>query len=151
MEEFLFRAKEEMKRVDHLIYVSLKYTRTADVLHSVINRMISTYDELLGGFVHKLHEEGKIEDAPKYPNKRAEIVLEQFKENDQVTQNIKLYLLLKKIYNAEFSRANEYRRNVTLISHLDTENYDVTIDSVTEDYKRMQEFMEYIEEHNLVE
>ena len=28
MNEFIFNAREELKRVDHLIYVSLKYTRT---------------------------------------------------------------------------------------------------------------------------
>ena len=32
MKEALDNAKEELKRVDHLFYVSLKYTRTADMM-----------------------------------------------------------------------------------------------------------------------
>ena len=32
MNENIHDAKQEMKRVDHLIYVSLKYTRTVDVM-----------------------------------------------------------------------------------------------------------------------
>ena len=31
---------EELKRVDHLVYVSLKYTRTVDVIRSIIDRLI---------------------------------------------------------------------------------------------------------------
>ena len=42
MREKLEEAFEELKRVDHLIYVSLKYTRTTDVLKNVIDRMITT-------------------------------------------------------------------------------------------------------------
>ena len=42
MIETLENAKEELKRVDHLIFVSLKYTRTVDVLLNVINRIISS-------------------------------------------------------------------------------------------------------------
>ena len=42
--ESLDNAKEELKRVDHLIYVSLKYTRTVDVIKSIIERMINAFD-----------------------------------------------------------------------------------------------------------
>ena len=41
MIESLENAKEELKRIDHLIYVTLKYTRTVDVLLSVVERMVN--------------------------------------------------------------------------------------------------------------
>ena len=37
-------AYDELKRLDHLIFVSLKYTRTADMLKQVMKRMISFYE-----------------------------------------------------------------------------------------------------------
>lgn len=43
MKESLDKAVEELKRIDHLVFVSLKYTRTADVLKSIIQRMINTF------------------------------------------------------------------------------------------------------------
>ncbi len=36
MTDYLDNAKNEMKRVDHLLFVSLKYTRTVDVIKSVM-------------------------------------------------------------------------------------------------------------------
>ena len=48
MTENLENAKEELKRIDHLIYVTLKYTRTVDVLLSVVERMIKLSQEKFG-------------------------------------------------------------------------------------------------------
>ena len=44
MREETDNALEELKRADHLIYVSLKYTRTTDVIRSTIKRLISAYN-----------------------------------------------------------------------------------------------------------
>ncbi|MFP4117508.1 MAG: hypothetical protein ACLFTR_01145 [Candidatus Woesearchaeota archaeon] len=38
---------QEMKRIDHIIFVTLKYTRTVDVLKSIIARMIAAFDFML--------------------------------------------------------------------------------------------------------
>ena len=44
MNTSLSDAVEEIKRVDHLVFVSLKYTRTVDVIKSVVDRIISALD-----------------------------------------------------------------------------------------------------------
>lgn len=41
MKESLDLAVQELKRVEHLFWVSLKYTRTVDVIKSVIERLIN--------------------------------------------------------------------------------------------------------------
>ena len=41
MKESFELAVQELKRVDHLFWVSLKYTRTVDVIKNVIDRLIS--------------------------------------------------------------------------------------------------------------
>ena len=33
-DEYLIEAREELNRIEHIIYVSLKYTRTTDVLRN---------------------------------------------------------------------------------------------------------------------
>ena len=45
-EEFMFESREELKRVEHIIYVSLKYTRTTDVLRNALLRFVSFFDLL---------------------------------------------------------------------------------------------------------
>ena len=37
-------AEEELKRADHLLYVTLKYTRNVDVIKNIIKRLINAYD-----------------------------------------------------------------------------------------------------------
>ena len=37
-------AREELKRADHLIFVTLKYTRTVDVIKNIIKRLINAFE-----------------------------------------------------------------------------------------------------------
>ncbi len=47
MKESLDNAVRELRKVDHLVFVSLKYTRTVDVLKHIIKRMISAFDFMM--------------------------------------------------------------------------------------------------------
>ena len=42
--ENIENAVSQLKRADHLLYVTLKYTRTVDVIKSIIKRLISAFD-----------------------------------------------------------------------------------------------------------
>ena len=44
MKKSVDKCYEEMKRAEHLIYVSLKYTRTVDIMKHIIDRMINASD-----------------------------------------------------------------------------------------------------------
>ena len=44
MKDYLDQIKSELKRADHLFYVSLKYTRTVDVIRSMIQRLLNAFD-----------------------------------------------------------------------------------------------------------
>ena len=44
MNEDLENAIQELKRVDHLFWVSWKYTRTFDVIRNTVERLINVYD-----------------------------------------------------------------------------------------------------------
>lgn len=53
MREPLFFASQELKRAEHLLYVSLKYTRTADVMQSFIARLVACFDFIIDGLLKK--------------------------------------------------------------------------------------------------
>ena len=61
MNEFLAEAREELKRVEHIIYVSLKYTRTVDVLRNALNRLVSLFDFLIEVLVEHAKKEKKFQ------------------------------------------------------------------------------------------
>ncbi len=146
MKESLDKAKEELKRADHLIYVSLKYTRTVDVIKSVVQRLINAFDYGTDALLEYLEKKKKIEQKPSLVTHKCAVIKKIFKEEKEVVKLIDLYLLLRKIDKAEFSREREYRRHVTMIVKIDGEIINVDIDLVYKYFDKIKEFMEYIEE-----
>lgn len=145
MKEAIDDAREELKRVDHLIFVSLKYTRTVDVLMNVIKRMIDAYDFAIDALLKYGQDKGIIQDdLPTNPIARTEMVLANFKD-PVIKSNIELYLLFRKIIKADYERLNEYRRHVTLKTMIDDNTIEIKIDNVTEYYTIIKEFVKYID------
>ena len=60
-------AKEELKRIDHLIFVTLKYTRTADIIRTIIGKFILTLDHQTEKYYLIQLEKGKVKDIPPVP------------------------------------------------------------------------------------
>lgn len=133
-------AKEELKRVDHQIYVSLKYTRTVDVLLNIISRMIDGYDFLLEALLKLAVEENKLESIPPSPIERGNTLKRLYEEDEQIIDNINLYFLLRKLFRSNPQRESEYRRNVTMRSVVEGREELVTIDIITNYYHFMLDF-----------
>ncbi len=139
MKQVYLDAKEELKRVDHLIYVSLKYTRTVDVLKNVLERMINFYEIILVGRLEEAKELRKIDEVPSQPVKRCELLLEIEPNSIRMKEVITHFLRFRKLLRADFDTINEYRRHVAFIAHTDDEgDVEIHIDFVTEHYKYMQ-------------
>lgn len=146
MEESLHNAKEEIKRADHLIYVSLKYTRTVDVIKNIIQRLINCYDFGINAVMLKLKEEGKLTEIPTSPGLRCSLMLQHHAGNEEIKQHIEFYLYLRRINRAKFTRFQEFRRNVTMTAIMeDGENSEVNIDIITEYFEKTKKFIEILE------
>jgi len=145
MEELLKNAKEELKRVDHLIYVSLKYTRTVDVIRNVLQRLISSFDFVAAALLKKALDEEKIEVIPQAPKLKCEELEKLYKDDKKILKAITEYLLLRQIMRLEYDKINEYRRHVGMIVKVDDKEMIMNIDEVTEFYKKAKDLIEYIE------
>jgi len=144
MHECMIEATEELKRADHLIYVSLKYTRTVDVIKNIIERFISSYDCLILALLTKLKDEGKIEGIPDSPLEKASLTKEKYGD-EIINENIALYQLYRKIVKADCRSAQEFRRHVTMTCIFkDGSEMNVDIDKIYEFYKKAKEFFEHI-------
>ena len=142
--QYVDNAKEEIKRADHLIYISLKYTRTCDIIMNIIARLIESYDELIFSSLDKLNQDLKIKNVPESKLKRAE---ELSKLKRSFKKHLDLYFLLRRIQGSDFDRREEYRKNVTLISHISpTEKLEVTVPLITDYFKKTKEFLEIVED-----
>ncbi|MAF37050.1 hypothetical protein CL622_08100 [archaeon] len=108
----LTRSIEELKRVDHQYFVTLKYTRTADVILNTIKRMISAIefgaDDVLA---YKLAK-NKIKEVPPTNKERVEM-LQKF---GLLVKDVEFYNFLKKLERAEYKGENEYRKGVAMVT-----------------------------------
>ena len=147
MRESLFEAKEELKRVDHQIYVSLKYTRTVDVLMNCIGRMIDAYSCMIDSLLKYAVETKKAREelVPNSPLERLEFTKSVFKGEEIVQKNMALYALMRKIVKTHPKKEQEFRRHVTLRTMVDGKEVTADIDIVTEYYAQMKEFYDWID------
>ncbi len=137
--ELIDNAREELKRADHLIYVSLKYTRTCDIIMNTIKRMIESFDFLILALLEHLKDKKKIVSIPDGALNRAELLQEQNKNY------IRFYTLFNRIEGCEFDRREEYRKNVTMIAHLDRKELEITVPILIEYYEKTKEFVDFVE------
>ena len=139
----LYDAGNEAKRCDHLIGVSLKYTRTVDVLISILKRFISCIDFLMDALYVTAIEEKIIDEVPNSPVAKAKELKRVYK--DQVIQDmINDYLSFRRLVRSEYTKRNEFRRYVTMTVDYDGRIVEIDIDAVVDYFEKIKKYMEHI-------
>lgn len=150
MNEHLENVVEELKRVDHLIYVSLKYTRTVDVIRSIVVRIINAFDSMMDALIQKLKSEGKVTTIPQLPGLKCDMLRAQYKESPQILEYIDFYLILRKIMRSKYKSSQEFRRHVTMTVELididsgEKKVIEVNMDLVKEYYEKTKQCFELV-------
>lgn len=145
MKESLDEALQELKRVDHLFWVSLKYTRTVDVIKHVIDRLINCIGFGLESLLKYAKEKKLVASIPENAGLRCELLKKTFPENVELIDYINFYLRLRKLSKAEYTKREEFRRHVTMIATIDKgEVVEVNIDSLKEDYEKTKNFIVFV-------
>ena len=143
--ELLEEAKSELKRADHLVFVSLKYTRTVDVIRSVIERLINAHDFGCHAILEDAKRKGLINSYPLSTGVRIELLMNFLSYEQEIISHLNLFILLRKFIKADFSKAEEYRRHVRMITTIDTgETFEVDIDHIKEYFERTTNFLEIV-------
>lgn len=143
-EDLESEAVEELKRADHLIYVTLKYTKTCDVIKNIIQRLINAFDFKIIEILNRAKENKIIDEIPSSVKKRCEVLCEIFPE--KIKKYIDFYLLLRKIDKADYDRKDEYRKNIALIVLDEDGNsfVEVDIDTLKKYFNKTQKFLEFV-------
>ncbi len=140
MNTYLDNAKQELMRTDHLLYVSLKYTRTVDILKSILKKLIAVFDNCIMALLKLKVEQGKIKDVPSNVMSRIETI-EKFYPHPEFKQLLNFYLVMRKLDKGEPIRSNEYRRGVRMSVALKGIIVEVDIDSIEEYFKWTETFL----------
>ena len=138
-------AKHELKRADHLIFVSLKYTRTIDVLASIIQRLINSCDFAIDALIEFSNKRKKDKTVSKIYKVKAEFIKGKFKKNEMIIEFIEFSDFLRRILKAEHLKREEFRKNVTLTAmEGDVEVMQVNMDVIKDYYRRTCEYIDEI-------
>ena len=143
MNEYLLEAREELKRLEHIIYVSLKYSRTVDILINALNRLVSVFDLIIEAFLEQAKEQGRLDALPKSPALRATRVMELYPDDAELQKYMTFYGFLKMVLKLPQLKREEYRRHVTLIVELDHCTAEIDIDNLVNCERFAKDFFTY--------
>ena len=110
MEEII----QEKISADHLLYVSLKYTKTCDVILNLLLRWRRMIEISIDAILRHAKKKKKISIVPANPIGKIEEVKTLFKKDKEFLKVIEFYEMLRKIENLKRERIGEFRKNVCL-------------------------------------
>lgn len=110
----LEKIMNEKTSADHLLYVSLKYTKTCDVMLNLTERWKSMIELCINALLDKTKRKKLIAAIPIAPKIKVITLRETFKKEPIVLDALNLYEFFKKIPQLEKVRENEFRKHVCL-------------------------------------
>ena len=141
MEEKFEEAYGELKRADHLIYVSLKYTRTGDVLLSILERFISALDKGMD----LIYEIKDIKDIPVAPIPKANKLKEMFPDDEIINDMADFFIWLRKVRRSEFESFDEFRKGLRVVCSMPDGNETILdTETMKQYFDKTKEYFKYI-------
>jgi len=108
------RIIQEKISADHLLYVSLKYTKTCDVIKNLMIRWRKMIETAIESILKHAKKRKKISSVPASPMGQIDLIKKLFKSNKEFMQVIEFYEMLRKIEELRTERIGEFRKNVCL-------------------------------------
>jgi hypothetical protein len=99
---------------DHLLYVSLKYTKTCDVILNLLLRWRKMIEVSIDQVLKYAKKKKKISVIPSNPVGKVEAIKKVFKKDKDFLEVIEFYEMLKKVEELRKERIGEFRKNVNL-------------------------------------
>ncbi len=138
------RIIKEKISADHLFYVSLKYTKTCDVIINLLLRwkfMIEIGMEIL---VEKAKKQKKWKVVPDAP-RAIQVQLKKIYANEPVVfETLSLYELFRDIETLDKVRENEFRKGVNLKVTYRGEIININLDKLKEYSEVLERFISYL-------
>ena len=144
MSEILEKIIKEKISADHLMYVSLKYTKTCDVMINLIRRWKIMIDYALDGLLDKAKKKKLIKKIPTAPKIKIDVSKEIFKKSPEVLKAIEIYEMFKLIDILNKTKENEFRKGVCLKVFYKGEEIKVDLEKLKEFSEILERFINYL-------
>ena len=105
---------QEKISADHLLYVSLKYTKTCDVIFNLLVRWRKMIETSIEEILKHAKKKKKISLITVSPIEKMEQVKKLFKKDKEFLEVIDFYEILRKLEDVKQEKSGEFSKNVNL-------------------------------------
>lgn len=137
MEEII----QEKISADHLLYVSLKYTKTCDVIINLLLRWKEMIELSVDTMLKHAKKKKKIPSVSTNPVGRIEEIKKLFKKDENFLEIIELYDMFKKIRELRIERIGEFRKNVNLKVFYKGKEIDINLEQLKIYAEKVERFV----------
>lgn len=132
--ELLRELRRHLNSIEHMIYVSCKFTRTTEMLRKVMETIVGTYEYFFAVAYQVLVDSeiayGSVHD-------KIQILNDSLSERG-IHVDLSDYFLLKRLLLSEFDSIGEYRKNLCMVSYIDGEEYVINMNKLLEFYENLK-------------
>ncbi|MFH1803131.1 MAG: hypothetical protein ABH864_06830 [archaeon] len=135
---------KEKISADHLLYVSLKYTKTCDVIINLLTRWKNMIDRGMDRLVAKAKKDKKWKPIPDAPRAKLIQLKRIYAKISDITETLELYELFRDIDKLEKIRESEFRKGVNLKVTYKDKQIDINLLQLKEYAATLERFISYI-------
>jgi len=137
---------QEKISADHLLYVSLKYTKTCDVILNLILRWRKMIEVSVDSMLAYAKKRKMIKSVPTNPIQKIEEMKLLFRKNKDVLDMLELYEMFRKIETLKKERIGEFRKNVTLKVFYQGKEININLEKLKEYAYILEKFISYVKQ-----
>jgi len=137
MEEII----QEKISADHLLYVSLKYTKTCDVIMNLLLRWRKMIETCMIHMLKKYQKDGKIDEVSTNAIGRIKQMKQLYKDDPDMMETISFFMMLRKLEDLKTERIGEFRKNVALKIQFRGEEVNVNLEQLKVYAEMMEKFI----------
>ncbi len=135
---------KEKISADHLLYVSLKYTKTCDVIINLLLRWKIMIELGMERLILKLKKQKKWKPVPDAPRAKLVQLRQIYAKTSPVAETLELYELFRDIEKLEKVRENEFRKGVNLKVFYKGGETNINLDKLKEYSEILERFISYL-------
>lgn len=132
---------QEKISADHLLYVSLKYTKTCDVILNLLLRWRKMIETSIEAILMQAKKKKKISSIPTNPMGQMDAVKKLFKKDKSFMDVIEFYEMLRKVEELRKERIGEFRKNVNLKVFYQGKEININLEKLKEYADMLEKFI----------
>ncbi len=132
---------KEKISADHLLYVSLKYTKTCDVILNLLLRWSKMIEYALDLLIEKAKKQKKWKPIPDAPRAKIVQLRRIYGADALIKQILDIYELFRDIENLDKIRESEFRKGVNLKVFYKGETININLDKLKEYADLLERFI----------